>query len=66
MSTFSNRRRARVTARARECGAICGLYCLGKCALVAGDCGVTAALEPVVRVFWHTCAIRLPAELAFE
>ena len=41
---------ARVTAGVRECGAIYGLYRLGECALVAGDCGVIAGLEPVVRV----------------
>ena len=41
---------ARVTAGVRECGAIYGLFCLGKCALVAWDCGVIARLEPVVRV----------------
>ena len=34
----------------RECGATYGLFCLGECALVAGDCGVITGLEPVVRV----------------
>ena len=53
MSTFLNYRRfllARITAGVRECAAVYGLCCIGKCALVAWDCGVIAGLQPVLRV----------------
>ena len=39
-----------ITVLLYYCGAIYGLYYLGECALVTGDCGVIAGLEPVVRV----------------
>ena len=41
---------ARVTAGVRECRGTSGLFCSVESALVAGECGVIAGLEPVVRV----------------
>ena len=62
-------RASSLTAGVRECGAIYGLCCLGKCALVAWDCEVNADLNKWYvskTVSLHSCVTRLPAELASE